>query len=125
MTFPDMPKVLRDFLQVQLGEDLPVRTRVPSPRPAAFIRVWRTGGAARNRVLDEPLMTVESWAEDDTTAALNADRAREAILDHVSEIPYVRGIDFRAGPYDDPDPVSDSPRSTFTFELRVRRARSH
>lgn len=124
MSFPDIENALRLFLQPHLG-DVPVKTRVPSPRPTTFIRVWRSGGGAMNRVLDEPLITVESWGENDTVASKNAGVAREAILDHVSEIELVRGYDFRVGPYYDPDPVSGSARYTFTVELRVRRARSN
>lgn len=123
MTFPDTENLLRQFLQDKLG-GVPVKTRIPNPRPDTFVRVWRSGGGAVNRVLDEPLITVESFGADDTVAFQNANVARSALLDHSSQITLVRGISDRSGIYYDPDPVSGSPRYTFTVELSVRRARA-
>lgn len=125
MTFPDIEAVLRQHLLAAAYEKgASVHTRVPSPRLANFLRVWRSGGAADNRVVDEPLITVESWGEDDKVASDNANIARERILSHSSEMTLVRRVEERVGPYYDPDPVSGSPRYTFTVELRVRRARA-
>lgn len=122
MEFPDIENVLRLFLEEQL-DGVIVKTRVPNKRPASFIRVWRTGGAARNRVLDEPLITVECWGDDDSVSVPLAYAARDAILHHSNLIPLVRAVEDRSGIYYDPDPVSGTSRYTFTVEMRVRAAR--
>jgi hypothetical protein len=119
MRFPDS-----EYLAVGLVEAVvsPVRvaTRVPTNRPDEFVRVWRTGGAAANRVLDQPLLTVQCWGPNaDNLARL----CREAFLHNYSVLPLVRGVVEVTGPYQDPDPGSGVERVTFTMQLQVRAAR--
>lgn len=121
MTFPDAEAMVRQhLLSVAYREGARVFTRVPNQRPDNFLRVWRSGGAAMNRVVDMPLITVESWGEDDTIAASNANLARERLLSHAVDMPLVRRVSERVGPYYDPDPVSGAARYSFTAELVVR-----
>jgi hypothetical protein len=70
--FADAEKLVREFLDDRVG--VPVRTKVPAKdRPAEFVRVWRTGGAASSRVLDRPIITVHAWAANSPRAAELAD----------------------------------------------------
>lgn len=115
--------VRQHLLAVAYDAGATVHTRVPNPRPATFLRVWRTGGAAINRVLDAPLITVQSWAATDKVASDNANAARDALLNNSAEMTLVRGVEEVTGPYYDPDPVSGATRYTFTMRLRVKRPR--
>ena len=124
--FADIEPLVRTYL---LGgaysEGATVRTRVPNPRPKTFLRVWRTGGAAINRVLDEPLITVQSWSEEsDDDASENANVARELLLNASAVMPLVRGVNEVTGPYYDPDPGTGTTRYTFTVRMRVRAPRA-
>lgn len=126
MRFPDIEALVRQRLLggVYAG-GASVYIKVPATRPKTFLRVWRTGGAAVNRVLDEPLITVESWSsESDKIAVDNANAARELLLNASGVMPLVRGVEEVTGLYYDPDPVSGVTRYTFTVRLRVRAARS-
>lgn len=125
MRFPDTEALVRSYLvSGAYTAGATVHTRVPSPRPAVFLRVWRTGGASLNRVVDQPLITVESWAStSDKVAWDNANVARELMLAASAAMPLVRGVEEVTGPYYDPDPVSGVTRYTFTMRLRVRAPR--
>lgn len=124
MSFPDIEALVRQHLLSGAYEaGAGVFTRVPSPRPVTFLRVWRTGGAAINRVLDQPLITVQSWASTDKIASDNANVARDLLLNASGAMSLVRGVEEVTGPYYDPDPVSDATRYTFTMRMRVRASR--
>jgi hypothetical protein len=126
MKFVDVEDLARRRLQqagVYAG-GASVHIKVPKERPATFLRVWRTGGAATNRVLDLPLITVESWsATSDKIAADNANVARQLLLNASAVMPLVRGVEEVTGPFYDPDPVSGVTRYTFTVRMRVRATR--
>lgn len=126
MKFPDIEKLAR--LHLMTGAytgGASVHIKVPSTRPATFLRVWRTGGAALNRVLDEPLITVESWSSvSDGYAVDNANTARQLLLNASGSMPLVRAVEEVTGPYYDPDPVSGVTRYTFTVRMRVRASRA-
>lgn len=121
MRFPDVEVMVRQFLLARLS--VPVATKVPSSRPASFVRVWRSGGAAINRVLDQPVMTVQAWASDDGEAAELARVCREALLSDYTSMPLVRGVEEVGGPYFDPDPDTGIDRYTFNMSLQVRARR--
>lgn len=101
-----------------------VGTKVPDPRPASFVRVWRTGGAAVNRILDRPFITVQAWAADEVAASELARKCRQALFDGYTGMPLVRGVVETAGPYSDPDPSTGIPRYSFTHQLSIRAHRS-
>lgn len=119
MRFPDSEVLAVGLLKATVA---PVRvlTKVPATRPAEFVRVWRTGGAAANRVLDQPMITVQAWGPN---ADALARKCREAFLSNSSLMPLVRGVEEVTGPYQDPDPATNSDRVTFTVQLQVRAAR--
>lgn len=126
MRFPDIEALARTYLRTgAYSGGAGVHIKVPSTRPETFLRVWRTGGASVNRVLDAPLVTVESWsAKSDKYAVDNANAARELLLNASGVMPLVRGVEEVTGLYFDPDPVSGVTRYTFTVRMRVRAKRA-
>lgn len=109
---------LRERLGVQVG------TKIPNPRPARFVRAWRSGGAARNRALDRPHITVTAWGRTEVDAADLAAAARHHLMNNHVGMPLVRGVEEAGGLYYDPDPVSGVDRYTFTVALAVRARRA-
>lgn len=116
--FADAEIIVRDFLVSHL--EVPVKTRVPASRPAVFVRAWRTGGAAVNRVLDRPMITVQAWAVTDADAASLAGRCRDLVYGSYTGMSLVRGVEEVTGLYYDPDPDVNTPRYSFTFQASVR-----
>lgn len=111
-----------DFFIPRFSE--PVSTVVPNPRPALFLRVWRSGGTALNRVLDAPLITVEGWGDDSTDALRITSEAQSHILNGHRALRYVRRVVEVGGVHSMPDPETDTPRYRFTCSMHVRRPRT-
>lgn len=122
MKFPDVEQMFRDFLLGQISGA--VEIEIPATRPGEFVRVWRSGGGALNRVLERPIITVESWAGDFTTAHDRLQEARGALLNAGAALPLVRRIEEVSGPYRDPDPDSNTPRYSMTLRPTVRAHRT-
>lgn len=121
MNFPDVEEMLLNFFPSYT--DATIVTTVPKPRPSRFVRLWRNGGAAANRILDRPMVTIEGWSTDSVDAHEITAACRMALLEHSSLLPLVRGVDEITGPYWIPDPESETPRYRFTMQLTVRAAR--
>lgn len=119
MRFPDSEAMVVSFLEDRLAP-LKVSTKVPKVRPAEFVRVWRTGGAAANRVLDRPTLTIQAWGPNSHELIRVC---REAILNEYTQMPLVRGVEEITGPYYDPDPGSNADRYSCNLQLQVRAAR--
>jgi hypothetical protein len=122
--FPDAVDVVRRYLREALvarGVDVPVVTRVPSSRPAAFVRIERVGGSRIDRVTDRPRIDVECWGPDEGAVADLVKVARALLF----AIPGWRGavaydvVDV-GGPNTSPDPVSGQERSSFAVEVSLR-----
>lgn len=122
MSFPDAEAMVRSFLAAKVAP-VRVQTKVPANRPATFVRVWRTGGAAVNRVLERPLITVQAWDTNSVAAIELAGKCRHSLLNHSAEIPLVRAVEEVTGPYYDPDPDTGIDRYSFTVQLSVRAKR--
>lgn len=122
MNFVDVESLARGFL-IPVVSPVSVHTKVPATRPATFVRVWRTGGAAANRVLDRPIITVQVWGPDSVSAATLAGVCREALLSEGPSLPLVRGVEEVSGLYFDPDPSTGVDRYTFSVQLSVRAQR--
>jgi hypothetical protein len=120
--FPDVEALILGFL-APVAAPYPVHVSVPATRPKTFVRAWRNGGAAANRVLDNPTITVEAWAPSTTAASELAEDCRTALLHELATLPLVRGVSEVTGPYSIPDPESKSPRYRFSIRVRVRAAR--
>lgn len=119
MRFPDADSMVRSFLLSHMAPT-PVHVSVPGTRPVEFIVARRNGGAASNRVLDNPTVTVDVWAKSSVRAAELAEVARGAFLHHYTDMPLVRGVEEVSGPYSVPDEASGSARYRFSMRLRVR-----
>ena len=119
--FPDATYVVVSHLADTLA--VPVYSKVPTVRPATFVVVRRVGGVRRNEVTDEPMVTVECWASKDADAADLAALARayvDGMAGETIEGTAVYRVTDIAGPAYLPDPESDMPRYTFTFQAAMR-----
>lgn len=119
--FPDVEAMVGAFLRARVVP--PVSTKVPNPRPKRYVRAWRTGGAAVNRILDAPIVTVSCTAATSVAASDDARAARRALLNEYTAMPLVRSVEEVTGLYYDPDPDTNEDRYTFSIRLRVRGAR--
>lgn len=99
----------------------PASTKVPNPRPAAFWRVQRTGGAKRNMVQERAVVLVEAYSTG-TLPAWQMAAAGWAALDG-REILVVDGVELEERelslPVNYPDPVTQQARYTFTLSTTV------
>ena len=121
MRLPDVEAMLVKFLA---PIDVQVGTKIPNPRPASFIRLVRTGGAASNRVVETVNITVTCEAASSVDANELAAKARQMLLNEYTRMPLVRGIREVTGPYYNPDPDTNRDRYTFTVALIVRATRT-
>lgn len=122
ITFPNAAALVITRLRTALPA-LTIVHDVPNPRPATFVRVFRTGGPKSTLVTDAAQLTIESWAADADTACTNA----EAVRAHVNDLPgRVVGsstfylVEEFSGPAELPDPLSDSRRFTWTAAVHTR-----
>jgi hypothetical protein len=122
MSFPDAEALAVAFVRSQIA---PVHagTRVPADRPSSFVRVYRTGGAALNRVLEEAQITVDAEAASEAEAWALASACREAFLHRYTLMPLVRAATEISGLHSTPDPDTNTPRYRFTVALMVRAGR--
>lgn len=121
MILPDVEALVVAYLTDRLG-DVTVAVKVPNPRPSPLVRVWRTGGPATNRVLDEAQITVQAWATTTLAAADLAGTCRDLLLAAANRdaIPLLRRAEDVSGTYYDPDPDVTDARYTATLRLAVR-----
>lgn len=123
MSFVDAETMVREFLSARI--EASISTKIPNPRPPQFVRAWRTGGAAMNRVLERAQITIQAWDDSDDVAASDLiAECRTHILNGYTGMPLVRGVEEISGPYWDPDPTSGVPRYSFTVSLMVRATHS-
>lgn len=125
--FPDAPDVIAEAIQVRhraaFGSQLVTTNRIPSPRPAEFVRVLLVGGSRRDLVTDVPTLAVEAWAEKRSRASALAQEVRAVIasLEGATFDGYtVQDVDEYAGPGDLPDPLSDQARYSGTYAVAIR-----
>lgn len=127
IVFPDAVAAVISALNTQLPAlgftGVPVRSKVPNPRPARFIAVYRTGGPRLNIVVDSAQITVEAWANSQSEAHDLAQAAR-AILNSLEGTSVggtlLYGINEFSGPADLPDPESGQARYTWTSSVNTR-----
>jgi hypothetical protein len=127
--FPDSAAAVIGAFNAQLPSlgftGVPVRSRVPSTRPAQFVLVFRTGGPRVGVVTDAAQLTIEAWAANDADAHDLAQACR-AILGSlegavVGGVTVIKVIPF-GGPGYLPDPQSDQPRYSWSESVVVRGA---
>lgn len=123
MTYQNATEVTLAALRKAVPE-LKVVSVVPNPRPRIFVRSWRTGGSAINRVLDAPIITTQVWgtdAADEAELEPIANRLRDAVYGNVGGlIRSSRRVEEVTGLYFDPDPASSAPRYTFAWRPYLR-----
>ncbi|MFF0942692.1 hypothetical protein ACFYE2_00480 [Kocuria sp. CPCC 205300] len=121
ITFRDVEGDLIAYLSARLG--VPVVDRVPSPRPARFVTVRRTGGPKRSPTVDAPLIDLEAWGARPADAQRLGGQMRDAVLElpaaedfpsHVYRAREVGGLAYL------PDPVTDQHRYVTKTEIHVR-----
>ncbi len=121
--FPDATLVVVDYLRPLLAP-ASVHAKVPNPRPAGpFLVVRRTGGPRGSLVHDLAQMTLDAWGPTEAAAHDLAQLARahlHAMRGSVQGGVAVYRVTEFAGPGNLPDPLSDSPRFTQTFQLGLR-----
>jgi hypothetical protein len=115
--FPDATKALCTLFNQELTP--PCVPRVPNPRPSIFLVVRRVGGPRRNLVTDEPMVAVEAWADSDENAHDLIQQARAVLHAAIGTAGIYRVTEI-SGPGNLPDPVSDQPRYTQTFQVALR-----
>lgn len=116
--FPDTTATVIDWLDIHM--DVPVGSKVPNPRPDAFITVRRVGGPRRNLVTDEATLTVEAWGQTDEEAHDLLQDARGLIHVMPGETTNIKRVTEFAGPAELPDPLSNQPRYTLTLSVAER-----
>jgi hypothetical protein len=124
--YPDVVAVLNVYLRSALasaGQAVPVVSRVPSSRPAKFVQVTRTGGPEIAPILDGAQVTVDCWAPTPDAAMDLAQLSRRLLHNMrgtVQSGTSVHHVVEFGGPADLPDPVSGTPRVTFTVQVQMR-----
>lgn len=118
IVFPDVEAVVVAALSARVG--VPVATRVPNPRPDAFVLVGRVGGSRPNVVTDRAAVTVECWSASNVEACDLSRWARAYV--HTLAPDTVRRVVELSGPASSPDPVSETPRYVFTVQIDTRGA---
>jgi hypothetical protein len=68
LVFPDAVQLVLDRLSAELpalvGHTVATGNRVPSPRPAEFVRVQRQGGTRVTVVTEAAQLAIEAWSTD-------------------------------------------------------------
>lgn len=118
IAFPDIEAVLRFYLTSRVAA--PVSTGVPSPRPAQFVVVRRTGGALGQRIVEQAMVTVECWASTTVDALALASEVRAHLIGCPGRLAEVYRYREFSGPASLPDPTSGQARYTWTAALDVR-----
>jgi len=126
IVFPDVAAAVIAGLEAELAarsNTTPVRSRVPDPRPATFVRVRRIGGPRRNLVVDDATVVVEAWAADEASGHDLAQLCRGIVHSFAGSTiadTTIYRVDEIAGPGLLPDPVSEQTRWTFTLQISAR-----
>lgn len=126
VVFPDATAVTVGYLNGRLAargvNDVPVRSKIPNPRPSPFVMIHRVGGPRRDIVTDNARLDVECWGDTAHAAHDLAQLIRALIFDMVgtvSGVPVYK-VNEVGGVANLPDPLSDHPRYVFSVEVAMR-----
>jgi hypothetical protein len=137
IVFPDTAAIVIAFIKAEFtarSVTAGVGTKTPTPiPPTPFVRIFRTGGLSSQRVLDRVQLTIETTADDTATAHDVAQLVRGLIHSMVGTSQpstTISGVSSTAisdvqeftGPQDFPDPLTNSPRYSFTIQVTARGA---
>ena len=116
--FPDVELLVCNLLRNPiLG--LPVGIKVPTTRPAEFIRILRTGGVTESIRSEAAQITVEAWAQSEQRASFILSQCRAIINRAEGSLFGAREL---SGPINLPDPTTAQIRYTMSFQIRARGA---
>ena len=131
IVFPDCTALVIGYLRTELAARFPTATvgsRIPSPNPGDFVRIFRTGGVQQLLVTDQVQLTVEAYADQDGDDERAHDLAQivRGLLHALpgtmqSGVPFY-GVTELSGPQNLPDPVTNKPRFTQSLHVSVRGA---
>lgn len=125
--FGDDEQLVADYLAAHVATQ-PIGSKHPAstPRPAKWIRLFRTGGVASTIVTDGAQLTLECWDKTESAAKATAQQVRAliaamprtgAILDGHP----VQRVQEISGPQNLPDPtIPDRARYTMTLVVHLR-----
>jgi hypothetical protein len=122
MDIPDTLGLLRTYLAAQLTPK-PVVTRVPVPRPDAWVQLRRVGGTKAPPVRDRPRIDVFAWAANEPAAMalLLQVRALVTALHGTTAIGVeVYRVQETLGPRQIDDDPSGQPGAWMTFSILNR-----
>lgn len=129
ISFPLIETVVVDYLNgwfpaLSGYETVSASDRVPSPRPARFVRVRAVGGAEVDIITSGPSFTVEAYGADAEEASALAEVCR-SLLEFAGRsgsmgAAAVRFVRVFALPSNLPDPITDQARYTSTYQAGVR-----
>lgn len=99
---------------------VPVGTKIPTSRPASFIRLSRTGGGPTNLAQTNPTVLIECWASSDTAAFALAAASWSLLRDTMfgQQLPldvFVMAVPYLQEPVNYPDAATGSPRYQFIY----------
>lgn len=78
--FPDIEKLVRNYLDINMA--IPIAIRVPDPRPSQWVQVRRVPGGGKILVRDVANLEITTWDSlDEERAFTNACQARSLIHD--------------------------------------------
>lgn len=127
LMFPDAVQLTLDRLNAELpalvGAPVQTGNRVPSPRPAQFVRVRRMGGTRVTVVTEAAQLSIEAWSLDVASADELAQACRSVLFGMKGRtfggIP-VYLVEDIGGPAEVADPLSDQPRAQFSVAVHLR-----
>jgi hypothetical protein len=127
--FPPGAAVVSQFLNDALADSgefdgVTAAGLIPNPRPTSFVRVRTGGGIDIDIAATEATVYVESYAARYADAAVLSEFCHACLLRGAREgwlgdWP-VRSVDVVSRPQDLPDPLTDQPRMTATYAVRLR-----
>lgn len=127
--FPPGAAVVSEFLNDALAAsgEFPGVTAaglIPNPRPPSFVRVRTGGGSDIDVAAADATVYVESYASRYADAAVLGEYCHASLLRGAREgwlgDYAVRDVQVISRPQDLPDPLTDQPRITATYAVRLR-----
>lgn len=127
LQYPDAVAVTNTYLRAALvgaGRTVAVVSQIPSPnRPAELVKTTRTGGPEVMPMVDGAQLTFDCWAATAPAAMSLAQLARRLLHNMAGTVQggeSVHRVTDVGGPQDLPDPVSNTPRVSFTLQVQIR-----
>lgn len=111
---------LREQLLAQYGDQLPVGSRLPSPRPSESVVLIRTGGVITTERSESPQLTIDARAGTERRAYQVISRVRSLMHDAAVLLDPVYAVTEVGGPQNYPDPTTpDQARYTMTVIVHL------